>query len=135
MVQSQEAVHKIGTIAKRAGVSVDTVRYYEQRGLLSPAKRMSSGYRLYSDKAVLRISLARRLQSLGMTLEEVADALHSHDTGGGSCESERWRLEKARSRVEQKLAELTAVRDAVDTALNLCAAGNCELTGQDFHDG
>lgn len=134
MVQSQELVHKIGAIAKRAGVSVDTIRYYEQRGLLSPAERLPSGYRLYSEKAVLRIGLARRLQSLGMTLEEVADALHSHDAGGGTCESERWRLEKARIRVEQKLAELMAVRDAVDTALSLCAAGNCELSGQDFHD-
>ena len=69
MVQSQEL--RIGAVARQAGVSVDTVRYYERRGLLRPAGRLPSGYRLYTETAVARIRLARQLQGLGMTLEEV----------------------------------------------------------------
>ena len=127
MVQSQERLLKIGTIADRAGVSIDTVRYYERRGLLSPAERSPSGYRLYRDSTVARIQLARWMQGLGMTLAEVSDALQAHDRGGASCDSERWRLEAVHQRITAKLAELSAVRDAVDEALARCADGDCAL--------
>jgi DNA-binding transcriptional MerR regulator len=130
VVQSQESWLKIGAIAARSGVSIDTVRYYERRGLLSPAPRLPSGYRLYQESTVTRIRLARRLQSLGMTLEEVADALRAHEQGGASCESERWRLESVRDRVAAKLAELTAVRVELESVLLHCAAGECELRDQ-----
>ncbi len=81
MDQSQEALWKIGEVAGRAGVSVDTVRYYERRGLVTPTHRASSGYRHYRPDTVDRILLTRRLQSLGMTLDEVAHALQAHDAG------------------------------------------------------
>jgi DNA-binding transcriptional MerR regulator len=61
MVQGQEL--RIGAVARQAGVSVDTVRYYERRGLLRPAGRLPSGYRLYDESAVARIRLARQLQA------------------------------------------------------------------------
>ncbi len=127
MVQSQEVQLKIGAVAERAGVSVDTVRYYERRGLLSPDQRLSSGYRLYRPAVVKRIRLARRLQALGMTLDEVAEALRSHDQGEGTCASERWRLESVHERITAQVAELTAVREAIDATLSRCAAGECEL--------
>ena len=127
MVQSQEQLLKIGAIADRASVSIDTVRYYERRGLLSPAERLPSGYRLYRESTVGRIHLARRLQGLGMTLDEVADALSAHDRGGTSCDSERWRLEAVHQRITAKLAELAAVREAIDDALTQCADGHCAL--------
>jgi DNA-binding transcriptional MerR regulator len=132
MVQSQEPRLKIGAVAERAGVSVDTVRYYERRGLLSPDQRLPSGYRLYRDSAVRRIRLARRLQALGMTLDEVADALRSHDRGDGTCETERWRLESVRERITAQLAELMAVQEAIDCTLSRCAAGECELRGHEL---
>ena len=127
MVQSQESGLKIGAVAARAGVSIDTVRYYERRGVLPPADRLPSGFRLYPEATVARIGLARHLQSLGMTLDEVADALRAHQRGEATCVSERWRLEAARDRVDARLAELRRIRRAVDTALKRCAAGRCEL--------
>jgi DNA-binding transcriptional MerR regulator len=133
MVQSREPLLKIGAIADRAGVSIDTVRYYERRGLLSPAERLPSGYRLYREATVGRIHLARRLQGLGMSLDEVSDALRVHDRGGASCESERWRLEAVHQRITARLAELSAVRQAIDDALAQCAAGDCAL--RDVPDG
>jgi DNA-binding transcriptional MerR regulator len=128
MVQSQVQWLKIGAVAQRSGVSIDTVRYYERRGLVSPARRLPSGYRLYDEPAVARIRLARHLQSLGMTLEEIADALRAHGSGTQACESERWRLEAVRDRVDTQLAELTTLRAAIESALDLCAAGQCELS-------
>lgn len=60
MDQSQDLL-KIGAVVERSGVSIDTIRYHERRGLLSPAQRLPSGYRLYRDSTVSRVRLARRL--------------------------------------------------------------------------
>jgi DNA-binding transcriptional MerR regulator len=127
MDQSQERLSKIGQVADRAGVSVDTVRYYERRGLVTPAHRAGSGYRYYHPDAVDRILLTRRLQALGMTLDEVAQALQAHDTHGGTCASQRWRLEAARERIATQLDELTAVLNDIDATMANCASGNCTL--------
>lgn len=127
MDQSQETLWKIGEVAGRAGVSVDTVRYYERRGLLAPTHRTRSGYRHYRPDTVSRILLARRLQALGMTLDEVAQALQAHDVEGGTCASERWRLEAVRQRIATQLLDLTAVLRDVDATLTQCASGNCTL--------
>jgi DNA-binding transcriptional MerR regulator len=130
MVQSQEqtaGLLKIGAVAQRAGVSIDTVRYYERRGLVAPARRLASGYRLYEPTAVERIALARRLQSLAMTLDEVADALTAHDSGTATCASQRWRLEAVLERTRARAAELAAVESSLHDVLRRCAEGRCEL--------
>jgi len=124
--QSQDLL-KIGAVAEQSGVSIDTIRYYERRGLLSPAQRLPSGYRLYRESTISRVRLARRLQALGMTLEEIAAGLRSHDETNATCASERWRLEVVRDRVAAQLEELSAVQGALESVLAHCAAGNCEL--------
>jgi DNA-binding transcriptional MerR regulator len=118
---------KIGEVAKLAEVSVDTVRYYERRGLIGVARRQPSGYRVYSTETVARIRLARRLQSLGLTLNEIVEALRSHDSGGATCESERWRLEAVRERIGVKLEELGALKDLLDVTLRHCHNDDCVL--------
>ena len=65
----------IGTLAKHAGVGIDTVRYYERDGLLKPAARAASGYRRYSDSEVKRLRFIRRAKTLGFTLEEIRELL------------------------------------------------------------
>jgi DNA-binding transcriptional MerR regulator len=130
MVQSQEHWLKIGAVARQAEVSVDTIRYYERRGVLDPAGRLPSGYRLYPETAVATIKLARRLQSLGMTLDEVSEALKAHDRGNATCQSERWRLEAVLERTRARLAELGAVQANLETALHGCDSGHCELRSQ-----
>ena len=101
---------KIGQVADGAGVSVDTVRFYERRGVLAAPERAPSGYRTYTIATIERIRLARRLQALGLTLDEVIDALHATDRGDASCESERWRLEAVLERIDTKMDELRAAR-------------------------
>ena len=56
-------------------------------------ERLASGYRIYTPATVARVRLARRLQALGLTLDEVIEALHVADRGDATCRSERWRLE------------------------------------------
>lgn len=114
---------KIGKVAEEAGVSVDTVRFYERRGLLPAAERRPSGYRVFTHDTVARIRTAKALQDLGFTLDEIVDALHSH----GTCETERWRLEVVVDRLEAKIAELQQARRNAMKALQACRAGHCTL--------
>jgi len=118
---------KIGEVARQAGVSVDTVRYYERVGVLPPPDRRPSGYREFAPRAVERIQFTRELQAIGFTLTDVVDALAAHDAGGATCDSERWRLDAALARVDAKLAELTALRGRIVEARQSCADGHCIL--------
>jgi MerR family copper efflux transcriptional regulator len=65
----------IGQLAKRGGVGIDTVRYYERNGLLTPSTRLASGYRRYGDLELARLRFIRRAQALGFTLKEVKELL------------------------------------------------------------
>jgi MerR family copper efflux transcriptional regulator len=69
----------IGELAKRAGVGIDTVRYYERSGLLAPHTRLPSGYRRYRDLEVARLRFIRRAQALGFTLGEIKSLLTLSD--------------------------------------------------------
>ena len=109
-------------------MSIDTVRFYEQRGVLPPAPRRPSGYREYSAATVGRIQLARRMQSVGLSLDEIIDALSAHDTGQATCESEGWRLDVALARVDSRIAELKALRRQIISTRAACAKGRCTMT-------
>ena len=119
---------RIGAIAKQSGVTVDTVRFYERVGVLPAAERTPSGYRDYVPATVARIQLTREFQAVGLSLNEIVDALAAHDAGGATCESERWRLDAVLERVDAKLAELAALRGRVVDAQDACAAGQCRFT-------
>ena len=96
---------RIGEIANRSGVTVDTVRFYERLGVLR-APSASRPATATTRPTVERIQLTRELQAIGFTLNDVIDALAAHDAGGATCDSERWRLDAVLERVDAKLAEL-----------------------------
>ncbi len=96
---------RIGELARRAGVSTATIRFYEARGLLPPAPRLSNGYRDYDDHALKVVQFIDRAQSLGFTLREVAAHLRAPEDDA--------RKARLQARLEGKLAELDAHLDAV----------------------
>ena len=118
---------KIGELAERSGVSIDTVRFYERRGVLPEPERTASGYRTYTAATVDRLRFARRLQELDFTLDEIIDALAAHDAGTATCESERWRLEAVLERIDLRITELRTLRQEVKGVLVGCERGNCVL--------
>lgn len=136
MVQSQEVAEeasigrtrmRIGAFARAVGVSVDAVRFYERRGVLLRAPRTAGGYRTFDQHDVDRVLLARRLQALGLRVEEVVGALAGHDLGGETCASQRWRLEEVEARIETQMTELRHPRRLIREALAACGAGQCQL--------
>jgi len=108
----------IGTLAKRAGVSIDTVRYYEKSGLLSPESRLASGYRRYSDEQVSRLRFIRRAQELGFTLKDIRELL------GISKQRDVAKVKRAAEKkladVEARLVALTRMRDGLATLVATC---------------
>ena len=121
---------RIGQVAADANVTVDTVRFYERRGVLPPPQRRPSGYREYTSAAVERIRLARALQQLGFTLDEVIDGLRAHDAGETGETSQLWRLEAVIDRIDAKIAELRRTRGAITDTLAECRAGRCRFRAQ-----
>lgn len=111
---------KIGELAKRSGVAIDTVRYYERERLLPPAQRLTSGYRTYGADDVKRLQFVRRAKNLGFTLPEIRDLLDL----SGRREDDMGSLKAAASDklavVEARLAELTRIRDGLQTLIQAC---------------
>jgi DNA-binding transcriptional MerR regulator len=117
---------RIGQLADAAGVTADTIRFYERRGVLPSPQRQASGYRMYSQRTVEQLRLAKTLQAHGLTLDEIIDAMAALDAGT-ACADERWRLEQVLDRIDRKLAELQELRSTVVGTLASCGAGSCEL--------
>ena len=75
-----DAMLQIGQLADRAGLSLRTVRYYEETGLLEPARRTGGGFRLYTDEHVARLELIKRMKPLGFTVQQMRELLDARDT-------------------------------------------------------
>ena len=117
----------IGKVAARAGVKVDTVRFYERRGVLPAAERRSSGYRAFEPEAIDRIVFVKEMQRLGFSLDEIVDLLRLVDGGTASCKSARPRMEATLRRADEKIAALKAVRDRLAGLLDACEGGSCSF--------
>ncbi|SRR6266540_1439228 len=109
----------IGQLARRAGVHLETVRYYERRGLLPTPPRSRAGYRQYPPEAVRRVRFIKRAQGLGFTLEEIGDLLALRVQHGRGCAAVEREARGVIGRVEGRVAELERVRIAL---LELVAA-------------
>lgn len=106
-----------GELAKRAGVSTDTLRHYERLGLLPPPARTAGNYRDYSAQAVARVALIRNALAAGFTLKELSGILKVRDQGGIPChEVLRLAAEKVAA-LGRRIAELTAYRAQLELVL------------------
>ncbi|HXF64961.1 MAG TPA: MerR family DNA-binding protein [Caldilineaceae bacterium] len=121
----------IGQLAKEANVHVETVRYYERRGLLAAAGRRSSGYRQYAADAVGRIRFIKRAQELGFSLHEIADLLSLRVEAQTACAEVKQRAEAKVAEIEQKLETLQRMRQVLIDLLQHCdteePTGECPI--------
>lgn len=108
-------------LAEQAGVNVQTLRYYERRGLLPEPERLDSGYRAYGADAVRIVRFVRRAQKLGFSLEEIDTLLDLCAGGPASCEAARELATTKVAELDQKLASITAMRDSLLRLIDTCA--------------
>lgn len=102
---------RIGELAGRLAINPKTIRYYEGIGLLPEPPRTASGYRLYDEDDVERLTFIKTAQRLGITLDEIREILAFRDRGDRPCEYVRSVLRREVADLDRRLAELTALRD------------------------
>ena len=121
----------IGELAKRAGVGVETVRFYERRGLIRQPSRQRSGYRHYDADCVRRLLFIRRAKSLGFSLNDIAELLELQFAGQPSCPEVKRRAEEKVAEVEEKIAGLQRVAQELRRLVEACqqerARGECPV--------
>ncbi|KQY57382.1 MULTISPECIES: MerR family transcriptional regulator [unclassified Nocardioides] len=123
---------RAGQVADAAGVNVETLRYYERRGIIPEPDRSLGGHRLYSDATVTTLRVIKAAQRLGFTLAEVTELLeagrHHHGTAGGL----QSRTDAKLAEVDQKIADLQVIRTSLIAARDAgcddlihCAESDC----------
>jgi len=110
----------IGRLAKAAGVGIDTVRFYERRGLLPEPRRTASGYRLYGQETVARIEFIRRAKQLGFTLDEILLLLKLQDQGGKKAEVRDLTQHKL-AEINSKISDLERIRTVLQDLSRSCS--------------
>ena len=126
MNQRAEKLHTIGRIAKQAGLGVDTIRFYEQRGLLPQPQRTAKGYRLYPPATVERLNFIRRAKRLGFSLEEITALLDLQDNGGTKSAVKKLTSRKL-DEINSKIADLERMRDVLQSLNKRCSGrGNVD---------
>lgn len=112
---------QIGQLAKRSGVSGDTLRFYEKVGLLQPAARSESGYRLYDEDAVSRVHFIIKGKRIGLTLEEIQELLEIRvEATQHSCAEVKGITQKKLDELDEKIAELSEIRAALKKLNDAC---------------
>lgn len=113
---------KIGELAERADVNVQTVRYYERRGLLREPDRTRSGYRSYGEQDLTRLRFIIRAKTLGFTLSEIGDLLDLRVDPDRSADDVRIRAQEKIRQTESKIEDLKGIKAALQRVVGACEA-------------
>ncbi len=117
----------IGQLARESGVKTDTIRYYETLKIIEPVKRSVSGYRLYDDTSVERVSFIKRAKSLGFKLSEIQSLLDLHLSDDATAQDmldlTKTKIEEAQKTIEN----LISMKRALETLADKCPGGNVSI--------
>ncbi|UDL05220.1 MerR family transcriptional regulator [Marinobacter sp. CA1] len=108
---------KVNELAKAAGTSSDTVRYYTREGLLNPSRNPANNYQQFDADDLRRLRFARKARQLGFSLPEIKTILHRADDHHSPCPMVREVFEQRLDHVEQEIAKLLRLRDRMQSAL------------------
>jgi DNA-binding transcriptional MerR regulator len=111
---------RIGQLAAQSSVSVQTIRYYERRGLLKKPRRLSSGYRDYSPEGVAILGFIKRSQESGFTLKEIGTILRLLSTHSLSAVEARARVENKVREIDERIRSLELIRNKLSNSLKTC---------------
>ncbi|MDE1893769.1 MAG: heavy metal-responsive transcriptional regulator [Pseudomonadota bacterium] len=110
----------IGAVAKRVGVAIDTIRFYEREGLLPEPLRRASGYRSYGEGTVAQLRFIRRAKVLGFTLDEIRALLALSTDRRLGVKAVKQRAQERLAAIDQRIAELQRVRDGLAQLVQSC---------------
>lgn len=110
----------IGAVARRAGVGIDTIRYYERERLLPAPRRRDSGYRDYDAIAIDRLKFIRRAKTLGFTLDDIRELLALSTDHGQGVRGVKQRAELRLQKLDQRIRELQHMRSGLQRLIGAC---------------
>lgn len=111
----------IGKVANRAGLGIETVRFYEREGLIQDPPRTESGYRKYPEDTVTRLRFIKKAKALGFSLKEISELLSLRAKPSGSCANVRSQAENKIKDIDDKIAALQAMRKALAGLVKECS--------------
>ncbi|WP_341661685.1 Zn(2+)-responsive transcriptional regulator [Vibrio sp.] len=112
---------QIGELAKRCGVTTDTLRFYEKNGLIKPIGRSESGYRLYNEENQKQVGFILRAKDLGLSLEEIRELLDINlEATEHSCAEVKAITTAKLILIDEKISELTRIRAALKKINDAC---------------
>ena len=112
----------IGTLARHGGVNVETIRYYQRRGLLQEPEKPRGGFRQYPLESVKRVHFIKRAQHLGFSLGEIHGLLELHERK--ACQETRGMAAHKLELIEQKIADLSKIKKALSRLVHACDASS-----------
>lgn len=112
---------KIGALATKTGLSIQTIRYYEKENILHEPSRNDANYRLYDDEAVRQLVFVKHCRNLGLTLEEIRALIRYKETPDEGCAQVNRIVETHLLEVDKRLAELTDLRSQLAQLRTSCA--------------
>ena len=107
---AQQQPKQIGSVAKKSGVPIKTIRYYEELGLLKAVGRTEGGYRLFDTDIFTRLSFIKRAQSLGLSLAQIKEFLEVHDQGDLPCDHVRVKLQDKVADIDRQIHQLQILK-------------------------
>lgn len=111
----------IGEVASQAGIGIETVRFYERRGLIEDPPRTESGYRQYSKDVVSRLRFIKRAKGLGFSLKEIAELLSLRLDPTTKCGDIKKRAETKTADIEEKIRSLRNMKKALTKLVATCS--------------
>ena len=117
---------RIGKASREAGVNVQTLRYYERRGLLPKTGRLASGYREYDPATVGLVRFIKNAQELGFTLNEISELIALRANRSRSDEDVRQLATKKVEEMDRRIRQLTDMRDELAALVEQCSSARCK---------
>lgn len=109
----------IGKLAKRAGVTIETIRYYQRKGLLEEPRKPATGYRQYPKQAISRIRFIKRAQQTGFTLKEILELL---TLDSGHCQDVQELATAKLTQIENQIQDLTRLQKVLQELVSGCVS-------------
>lgn len=122
---------KIGEIAKKAQVNIQTLRYYEKRGIIKPSEVKNSGYRFYTEEALKSILFIKHAKELGFSLDQIKELLDLRIPSKSRCQKVRTRALEKLNDVQEKIEMLKKIKGTLKTLIKDCesnkTSSNCPI--------
>lgn len=114
----------VGKLAKAAGINIETIRYYERRGLIAEPERSLSGYRHYPDSVLTRMRFIRHAKDMGFTLQEIKELLDLCVDPNSPCIEVKKRAESKIAEIEEKIEHLKNMKKSLSNIASQCSGGS-----------